>query len=540
MSNKHQLKHWVFWPTFGFLAAGLVVSAVAPQSFNTMLGSLNLSILDTFTPVFSIASLLSLFTCLWVMVSPMGKLIIGGRDAKPVLNTWEWFTVVICTTTAAGILFWAMAEPIYHVHEPPGSLGIEPASADARLFAMKSLFHHWAFVPNALYCVFALLFAFVIFQMRLPFSLGSCLHPLLNRFSAGPLGTLTDGICLFSLVSGMAASMGAGILMLAGGTQHLTGIPSSPWLWMFFGSLIVVTFIASAIAGLKKGIQALSEWNVRFFAFLVVFILVAGPASYFLPLGWTAFGAYISDIVPNTLFLDFAAGDPWPKNWTVFYWANWLAWAPVTGLFLARIGVGYTYRMFVVMNLILPSLLCGMWTLLFGGTAIQMDSLAGNDLYGVLKNSGAEAVTFWVLGQLPLSQLTVPALLFTAFLAYVTAADSNTVAIAGISTRGIGGGIAAEQMDPPQAIKVLWGSVIGFLAIGALCSSGLDGVRGLSTLGGFPVLFLEFIAVANLLRVSVSPALFDRTACSVSTASAIEPEAAAVEVLLPPTVETPA
>jgi glycine betaine transporter len=500
-------KHHIFWPTFGSLVLGLLISAVAPLHFKKVLGSLNVAILDAFTPVFSWVAFGALILCTWLFFSPLGKLKIGGEQAKPIVNRWQWFSIAVCTTTGAGILFWAMAEPIYHYHEPPKSLLLRAASPQSELFALRSLFHNWGFVPNSLYTLFAVLFAFVFYQMRLPFSLSSCLHPLIKPKPGGAITQFVDGVSLFALVSGMAASMGSGILILSGGWQHLTGQASGPWMWIVFGSLIVATFVASALSGLHRGIQTLSNWNVRFFAFLVMFVLVMGPASHFLPLGARAFAGYLPDIVPNTLLLDFATDDPWPRAWTVFYWANWLAWTPITAIFLARIGYGYTYRNFIFMNLVLPGIFCLAWVTLFGGTALQLETLGGMDLYHVLKQSGPEGVTFAVLGALPFAAYTIPALLITAFLAYVTAADSNTVAMAGICSHGI----EPESPEPPQVVKLIWGICVGFLSVAALCASGLDGIRELSTLGGFPILFMEIIAGVNLVRISINPLRYDRT-----------------------------
>ena len=36
----------------------------------------------------------------------------------------------------------------------------------------------------------------------------------------------------------------------------------------------------------------------------------------------------------------------WVGDWTVFYWAWWIAWSPFVGLFIARISRGRTIRQF--------------------------------------------------------------------------------------------------------------------------------------------------------------------------------------------------
>ena len=44
------------------------------------------------------------------LFSKFGKSRIGGSEAKPMLSTWNWFAVVLCTTIAAGLIFWGACE----------------------------------------------------------------------------------------------------------------------------------------------------------------------------------------------------------------------------------------------------------------------------------------------------------------------------------------------------------------------------------------------------------------------------------------------
>ena len=176
-------------------------------------------ILGNFSPLFAWAGIgfLALLAC--IALSPLGGRVIGETGAIPILSRWRWFAVTLCTTIATGILFWGAAEPLFHLNDPPAMLGLEPGSDAAATFAMSTMFLHWTLTPYAIYTVAGLAFALVYYNRREPFSLSSLFVPLIGQRAHGPVGTSIDILCLYALVAGMAASLGAGVLALAGGIE---------------------------------------------------------------------------------------------------------------------------------------------------------------------------------------------------------------------------------------------------------------------------------------------------------------------------------
>lgn len=498
------LKHPVFWPPFLILLFSTAYSLVDVEGFLHYAAVLNTALLDAFGWLYAIGTLFFLGLCLWIYTSPIGKMKIGGKDAQPILNRWRWFAITLCTTVAIGILFWGTAEPLYHLHQPPGGMDLTPASPDAARFAMSTMFMHWTFTPYGIYTLTALMFALAFYNMRQPFSLGSLLVPILGKRAHGSLGNAIDAICLYSLVAGMGASLGAGMLTIAGGLETLTGITSTPLILALIALAIVAVFVLSAASGLMKGIRMLSNWNLIAFIFLCAFIFVFGPTQFLLSFGVEGLGDYFGHFLERSLYTGAAAGDPWPKDWTLFYWANWLAWAPVTALFLGRLGVGYTVREFIHINLVFPALFSCLWMMVFSGAAIEADmAAASHPLYQVLQQRGPENVIFAVLKGLPLSGITSAGFLLIAFLSYVTAADSNTSAMSAISSHGI----SPDHPEPPLWIKVVWGLTVGIIAWIMVAFAGIDGVKMASTLGGFPALFLVLGVAAGMVKLLRKPGL---------------------------------
>jgi choline-glycine betaine transporter len=474
-----------------------------------MAATANNWLLDKFGWLFSLGSLGFLVVIIAVFFSPLAKVKIGGQDAVPVMSDYNWFAITLCTTIAIGILFWGTAEPLYHFAGPPAGFGIAANSPEAVRFAMSTMFMHWTFTPYAIYTLPALMFAFVFYNMRKPFSLGSTLTPVIGDRAIGSVGNIIDAVCLYALILGMAASLGTGILSLAGGLSYQYNIPNNILSYWIIGAVIVVTFIISACTGLMKGIRILSDINTKLLLLITLFVFFLGPTFFILQLGTEGFGEYLSTFFQRSLITGAAAFksgegiDMWGQWWTNFYFANWLAWAPITALFLGRLGYGQTVRKFLLFNFLLPAVFSGIWMSVFSGTALRFE-LDNKGISGHL-SQGAEYTGFAVLGNLPLSGIIIPLFLFICFICFVTAADSNTNAMSGISTTGV----SPESPEPKLPMKIFWGILVGMVAVVMISSSGIGGIKTLSNLGGLPALFIELVLLAGLVKIMVNPAKYD-------------------------------
>ncbi|PHS77346.1 MAG: BCCT transporter [Robiginitomaculum sp.] len=490
----------LFLPMAIFILAA-VASLIDVQGFLAFAKSLNNWILDNFGTLIYLAVFGFVLTCFAVLFSPIGKVKIGGHDAEPILTRWQWFSITLCTTIAIGILFWAMAEPIYHLYQP-GGRDILPGSPGASQFSLVSLFMHWSLSPYAIYTVAGLAFALSFHNFGKPFSVSGPLSILFGRDLPKLVSSLLDAAILLALVLGMAGSLGAGMLLLSGGVANLTPLSSGPFLLALVAGAIGIVVLISSISGLLKGIRFLSGINTVFFFAFVAFIFIFGPTQKILLQGGGAFLDYTASFIPRSLFIGEAASDKeWARDWTIFYYANWLAWAPVTAMFLGRIAVGYTVRAFVLVNLFLPALFSIIWMSVFGVFAMETDMANEGILKQALDITGPESVTFVALEALPFSQLVIPLLLLLSFVSYVTAADSNTTAISDICQKLESGEKSAILS---RNLKIIWIGLLAFMAWVMVAFSGIDGVRMLSNVGGLPALFIVIGLQLALLRMAFS------------------------------------
>lgn len=501
----NKLNKKVFFPPIILLISTVIFCLVNNSLFSSLVTNLNAWVLKYFGFLFSWSSFLFLVLLLITYFSPIAHYKIGGKNATPLLTKPRWLAISICTTVATGILFWGCAEPLTHYGQPPLA-GVAPFSEASMQFAMSTMFMHWSFTPYAIYCVTGLVFALAFYNMKQKFSVSAVFGIPANRQNT-TINTLTDIICLYALVLGMSASLGAGIYSLIGGLEDLFGIQKSN-LWIgIVGGIIIFSFILSAVSGLQRGIKWLSTINIIGFVLIAIFVFVLGFPSQILGVAVDGLKEYVVEFIPRSLNLDDSIDQQWMNDWSIFYWANWFAWAPISSLFLGKIARGYTVRMYINFNLIIPALFAIVWMTIFSGSTLYLDSILEHDLYQEMNSVGIESVMYNVFEQLPSSTFTVPVILFLIFLSYVTAADSNISAMAALSED-----ILAEDDSATASIqtKVIWGLVIGSLTYIMLSTQGVDGIRILSVLGGFPALFIVIAAALTLIRMLFNKDLIDK------------------------------
>ncbi|MEL6989859.1 MAG: BCCT family transporter, partial [Bacteroidota bacterium] len=265
------------------------------------------------------------------------------------------------------------------------------------------------------------------------------------------------------------------------------------------GIAIISSFILSAISGLQKGIKILSNFNIYAFIVLAVFVLFLGPFQDIIQFFFKGVKEYATTFISRSINIGSNIDPEWRNDWTTFYFANWFAWAPIASLFLGKIAKGYSVRNYISFNLILPSIFAILWMSIFSGTTLSFNISDGNGLFNLMNQSGEEAVLYAVLLKLPLGKILSIVILGIIFLSYVTAADSNISAMALMSVK--------DEQQNNLRIKIAWGLVIGTLTYIMLASSGIDGIRMLSVLGGFPALFIIIGVAAVLIKLLFSKSL---------------------------------
>lgn len=490
----------VFWPPFALLISAVIFSIFLPEIFSNQILNLQQAILINFSVGFSWVSFLMLFLLVIVFFSPLGKYRIGGIKTKPRLTKLSWFAIILCTTIAVGILFWGSAEPLNHFFFPPEFFDLKPESNESQSFALGALFFHWGFIPYSIYAVPSLVFGLILYSGKPRYSLVNIIKPILGQKKGENWSGLLDSICLFALVTGMAASLGAGILSISGGILSFFPNWNLVLIQPAITLLILLTFLISASSGIEKGIRSLSLFNLGFFVLLLVLFVVLGQGLAIFPAFADNLKTYIHYFLDLGLQIS-GAGNQWTFDWTTFNLAIWTAWAPITALFLGKIAVGRTVREFLIFNLFLPAIFCTFWMSIFGGATLKFAAQAPDFYKNLLEVSGPESIIYQVSKDMGYFNLFSQLFIIAMFISFVTAADSSTDALASISMKKAGKDVFKTDVN----LKVLWGTLMASLAWVMITFAGVDGVRMLSVIGGLPALFLIILAIISLILILINP-----------------------------------
>ncbi len=508
MEKQNQLRKIAFFPPFIVLAAFVLLSIVSHEHFLGLINSFNNWIIKNAGWLASILALAIVAVSLWAAFSGFGKVRIGGEKAKPELSTFSWFTITLCTTMAAGILFWGPGEPIAHFYYPPTEIyGIEGGTPEALKFSMETMFLHWTIIPYAMYTLPAVVFAFMYYNAKKPFSIASEVSPLLGDRVYKPFWMqVIDAVTLFSISCGMAGSVAQAFMNISGGIAKLTGLPSDKRLWLVVGIVLASTVIASAVSGLQKGVKLLSNVNVVGFAIFLIFMLIASNASFLFNLSTEAFGGFLGTFLQRILITGESAGSQWPQWWTTFYWFSWMAWAPTSGAFMGRIAKGRTVKQVIGMYMAVCAAASAFWMIIVSGSALWTSHSGAADLKAAY-DAGVENVPYEMLSTQPGGKIVVPLFVILIFLSTVTACDSNAVVMGGISTSGI----APESPEAPKWLKIVWTVIamgVGYIMIAAV---GVDGVKIIANFGGMFAALIMIAATGSLIVLIRKHRKYDKT-----------------------------
>ncbi|PSN76511.1 choline transporter, partial [filamentous cyanobacterium CCP4] len=378
-----------------------------------------------------------------------------------------------------GLMFWSVAEPIYHFQDPPAMLGtLEPNSAEAAQQAMAITFFHWGLHAWGIYALVGLSLAFFAFNWGLPLTIRSVFYPLLGERIYGWPGNMIDILAVASTLFGLATSLGLGVQQVNAGLNFLFGTTVSTPVQVGLIAIITGFATASVVSGLGNGVRRLSELNMILAAALMVFVLLVGPTLFILGSFVENLGFYAASLPIMSFWTETFSGEGWQSGWTVFYWGWWISWSPFVGIFIARISRGRTVRQFILGVLVLPSMLTFLWMSVFGGTALNMEL---GELSGVISTAVAEDVAtalFVMLQQLPLTGITSLLGIVLVVVFFVTSSDSGSLVVDSLTSGG--------KLESPIPQRVFWAVTEGVVAAALLLGGGLSALQTASITTGLP------------------------------------------------------
>ena len=439
--------------------------------------------------------------CLGLIVSPLGKVRIGGMDAKPDYGYLGWFAMLFAAGMGIGLMFYGVSEPMSHFSSSLGGVavgedglrtdwaplaGAAGDAAAAERLGMAATIFHWGLHPWAIYAVVALALALFSFNKGLPLTIRSIFYPILGERVWGWPGHIIDTLAVFATLFGLATSLGFGAEQATAGLHYLFDIGTGNVTKVLLIIGITGLALLSVVAGLDKGVKRLSEINMVLAIVLMGFVIIVGPTVAIATGFFDNLLAYVTNLpaLSNPVGREDAN---FTQGWTAFYWAWWISWSPFVGMFIARVSRGRTVREFLIAVLLVPSLVSVLWMTAFGGTAIGQ--FVADGFTGV-QDAALELKLFVMLGELPLTAITSFVGIVLVIVFFVTSSDSGSLVIDTITAGG--------KVNAPVPQRVFWVIGEGVVAIALLLGGGLAALQAMAVSTGLPftiVLLVGCIAI---------------------------------------------
>lgn len=422
--------------------------------------------------LFALASTGFVFFVIWLAASKYGNIPLGADGEQPEFRTISWIAMMFSAGMGIGLMFWGAAEPLAHFLTPPPGTGAA-GNDHATRTAMATTLFHWTLHPWAIYTVAGLAIGYGVFRKGRGLTISAVFEPLIGKRQVeGPAGKIIDIFAIFATLFGSATSLGLGALQIASGVK-IVGWANEVTNTVLVLIIVVLTicFIFSAVSGVEKGIQWLSNTNMILAFVLAAFVFVAGPTIFILNLVPTSLGTYMQHLMEYSARTN-AQGEPgmkdWLSGWTIFYWAWWVSWTPFVGMFIARISRGRTIREFVTGVLLVPSTVSLVWFAIFGGAAIKAQDM-GVPLDKF--DGGEESTLFALLDSMPWAGVTSVLVMVLVAIFFVSGADAASIVMGSLSEHG--------TLEPNKLTVIFWGVATGAAAAIMLIIGGEDSLTGL-------------------------------------------------------------
>ncbi|MFY1020145.1 BCCT family transporter [Ectopseudomonas khazarica] len=440
--------------------------------------------------------------CLGLIVSPLGKVRLGGTLARPDYSYFSWFAMLFAAGMGIGLMFYGVAEPMSHYGTALGGISVDANgvrtdwaplgaaagdSAEAARLSMATTIFHWGLHPWAVYAIVALALGLFAFNKGLPLSFRSIFFPLLGERVWGWPGHLIDILAVFATLFGLVTSLGLGAEQATAGLHALFGLPADTTTKVLLITVITLIALCSVLTGVDKGVKRLSEINMGLALALLLFVLLAGPTALLLTGVLDNLGAYLQYLpaLSNPVGREDAN---FSQGWTAFYWAWWISWSPFVGMFIARVSRGRTVREFLTAVLLVPSLVSVIWMSTFGGTALHQ-ALGG---LTELQQAALELKMFVMLDQLPISAISSFAAIVLVVLFFITSSDSGSLVIDTITAGG--------KINAPVSQKMFWVIMEGALAVALLLGGGLVALQAMAVSTGLPFTVVLLVGCVAIIK----------------------------------------
>ena len=438
---------------------------------------------------------------LFIAFSKIGQISLGHPDEEPEFSTVSWAAMLFCAGIGASIMYWSMIEWAYYYQAPPFQVG--GGSVEAARWAAAYGIFHWGPLAWSIYLIPALPIAYFFYvRKRRVLKISEALLPVLGeRLAHGTLGKCIDILFVFGMLGGGATSLGLAAPLINEGVHELFGAPRNLTTQILVLLVCTAIFGASAFAGLKKGIERLSKINLWLALILLTFVFFAGPTIFMAETGIDSLGRVLSNIIHMATWIEpFGSFEnfedtQFPQDWTIFYWAWWLAYAPSVGLFIARISRGRTIRSMIVGAIFFGTLGCFLFFMVLGNYGIYLQLSGELDVVQILNGETPTAAIFAMLSMLPMKYFVIGLFTLLALIFTATTFDSISYILASVVQKKLG-------EEPMRWNRLFWAGAMSIMPISLLLLGGLATLQTASIVAGAPLLIVALLLCVSIVKAA--------------------------------------
>ncbi|AWB81368.1 high-affinity choline transporter BetT [Corynebacterium yudongzhengii] len=474
----------VFFISAAMLTAFVIWAWLAPEQAETVIfGSMDWIATNLGWYYVLTAAVIVVFVVV-IALSSSGHIKLGPDHSKPRYSLFTWASMLFAAGIGVDLMFFSISGPATNFLTPPD---VEPLSDEAaRMAAVWTMFHYG--IPGwAMYALMGTALGLFAYRYHLPLSIRSALAPILGRRIKGAAGDAVDIAALIGTIFGISVSLGIGVVFINYGLSHIFDIPTNQTVQVALIAVSVFVTILSTVSGVDKGIRRLSELNVLLAIGLMAWVLITGRFAELMYGLVQNIGDFLTRL-PTMLFETFIytdgaadyPADQWLADWTLFFWAWWIAWAPFVGLFLTRISRGRTLREFILGVLFIPPMFIVLFVSIFGNAAL-MEFRDGNDAFLNEAVELPESGYFNLLAEYPGATFLIAIAIIVALLFYITSADSGSLVMANMSSH-----TTLEDSDGSPILRIVWAVLTGALTLVMLFIDGVYTTQAATVLIGLP------------------------------------------------------
>ncbi|CAI3922178.1 Choline-glycine betaine transporter (BetT) (PDB:2WIT) [Commensalibacter communis] len=435
---------------------------------------------------------------IWLGFSKYGSVPLGKDDDRPEFGYLAWTSMLFSAGIGIALLYYGTAEPLDHFLRPPEGV---PGTRDAARQAMVYTFLHWGVHGWALYALVGITIGYFGFRLNFPLALRSALYPIFGNKIYGIIGDLVDGFGILATVTSLVTNLGIGALVILSGVNFVfPEIANDHFNLVVVVIAMMMVATITAVVRIDKGLAILSNVNIRMLCLLLLFVFFTGPTTHLINALVQNVGDYLSQFVKQSfnLYTYNNKASDWLADWTIFYWAWWIAWAPFVGLFIARISKGRTIREVTLGVCLIPLGFTLAWLSIFGNSAIELVFQQGQTGLGQLALTDQALSLFKFLEFLPLNPYVAFIVIIMCFILFLSPVGSGTMMVASLSTKG-----KTNDEDSPVWLRIFWSIVITIVSISLLLAGSFGAMQNGVVLCGLPfsaILLLYIYGLATALK----------------------------------------